>query len=206
MEKLPIAEIITLHSVENFRKYVYGEITLQQFRESKSGISVEKIFEDNKKIYKDSKALEVAKYFLSLCDESAGDLMSNLRLQKLIYYAQGFHLALFDAPLFHEPIEAWIHGPVVPDVYYVFEEFGSGAICDVTSFDSSSIKEEVRNLLDEVYSVYGQFSAWKLENMTREEVPWVNASKRSRADTSKRCNIISLDEMKIFFNTLVKKW
>jgi len=49
---------------------------------------------------------EVAKYFLSLTDEEAGDFFSNLKLQKLVYYAQGFHLALFDRPLFADNIEA----------------------------------------------------------------------------------------------------
>jgi uncharacterized phage-associated protein len=46
---------------------------------------------------------EVAKYFLAQADEDAGDLISNLKLQKLVYYAQGFHLALYDIPLFPEP-------------------------------------------------------------------------------------------------------
>lgn len=57
---------------------------------------------------------DVAKYFLAQQDETAGDLISNLKLQKLIYYAQGFHLAISDRPLFPEPIKAWIHGPAVP--------------------------------------------------------------------------------------------
>ena len=55
---------------------------------------------------------DVAKYFLALTDEDAGDLISNLKLQKLVYYAQGFHLALFDTPMFGEPIEAWTHVPL----------------------------------------------------------------------------------------------
>jgi uncharacterized phage-associated protein len=59
---------------------------------------------------------DVAKYFLSLTDEDAGDLISNLKLQKLVYYAQGFHLALYDELLFEETIEAWTHGPVIPEM------------------------------------------------------------------------------------------
>ena len=60
---------------------------------------------------------DAAKYFLAQVSEDAGDLISNLKLQKLLYYAQGFHLALYDQPLFPEAIEAWTHGPVVPDLY-----------------------------------------------------------------------------------------
>lgn len=46
---------------------------------------------------------DVAKYFLSLCnDEESGDLISNLKIQKLVYYAQGFSLAINNKPLFKE--------------------------------------------------------------------------------------------------------
>ena len=55
-------------------------------------------------------AHEIAKYFVSLVDEEAGDSISNLKLQKLLYYAQGFSLAFFDRPLFSESIKAWASG------------------------------------------------------------------------------------------------
>jgi uncharacterized phage-associated protein len=115
-------------------------------------------------------ANEVAGYFLAKCDEAAGDLISNLKLQKLLYYAQGFCLALTSKPLFHEPIEAWTHGPVVPAVYHRFKDyrdFGLPIPADIPQFDSGT-----QELLDEVYAVYGQFSAWKLRNMTHLESPW----------------------------------
>jgi uncharacterized phage-associated protein len=64
------------------------------------------------------KAQDVAEYFLTLVDDEAGDSLSNLKLQKLVYYAQGFHLALTEKPLFDEAIEAWEHGPVVPGLYH----------------------------------------------------------------------------------------
>ena len=117
---------------------------------------------------------EVAEYFLSLADEDAGDLISNLKLQKLVYYAQGFHLALFDEPLFEEPIEAWTHGPVVPDLYRAYKEYGSGGIPSPKEIDLAIYTDEQKELLDEVYTVYGQFSAWKLRNMTHEEAPWAS--------------------------------
>lgn len=115
---------------------------------------------------------DVAKYFLSLADEDAGDLISNLKLQKLVYYAQGFHLAIYDEPLFSEPIEAWTHGPVVPDLYHAYKEYGSGFIPIPKDLDDSIYSDKAKELLDDVYAVYGQFSAWKLRNMTHEEAPW----------------------------------
>ena len=119
---------------------------------------------------------DVAKYFLSLSDEDAGDLISNLKLQKLVYYAQGFHLALYDEPLFEESIEAWTHGPVVPALYHAYKDFGANAIPRPSDLDFSVYDDRTKELLDEVYQVYGQFSAWKLRNMTHDEPPWKTAN------------------------------
>ena len=66
-------------------------------------------------------AFNVADYFLVQQDEDAGDLISNMKLQKLLYYAQGYFLAIANEPLFHERIYAWTHGPVVPKVYHKYK-------------------------------------------------------------------------------------
>jgi uncharacterized phage-associated protein len=118
---------------------------------------------------------QIGDYFLAQQDEECGDLISNLKLQKLVYYAQGFHLAMHDGePLFSEKIEAWMHGPVAPDLYHAFKEHGSSAIPAPTEFDVASYSPEIRELLEEVYTVFGQFSGWKLRNMTHDEPPWKN--------------------------------
>jgi uncharacterized phage-associated protein len=120
---------------------------------------------------------DVAKYFLLQTDEEAGDTISNLKLQKLVYYAQGFHLAMHGTPLFNDQIQAWTHGPVTPALYHAYKECGSDAIAKPTEFDASGLTTEETELLDEVYSVYGQFSGWKLRNLTHEEAPWQDAYK-----------------------------
>src|SRR5260364_350033 len=71
---------------------------------------------------------DVANYFLTLVEEEVGDALSNLKLQKLVYYAQGFHLALFSRPLFENAIEAWTHGPVIPGLYHAYKQYGAGAL------------------------------------------------------------------------------
>lgn len=66
------------------------------------------------------KASDIAKklIFKAQNDEpNGGEKLTNLKLQKLLYYQQGFHLAVFGIPLFNEDVEAWMYGPVVPDVY-----------------------------------------------------------------------------------------
>lgn len=115
---------------------------------------------------------QIADYFLFKLDEECGDTISNLKLQKLVYYAQGYHLAIFDKPLFEETIEAWMHGPVVPDLYQKFKHNGSGAIPAINNIDFTVFDEDTQSLLDEVYSIYNQYSAWALRNMTHEEAPW----------------------------------
>lgn len=119
-------------------------------------------------------AKNVAEYFLKLVDEEAGDLMTNMKLQKLAYYAQGIYLALYNKPIFPEPIEAWVHGPVVPKLYQEYKPYGSGAIPAPQEISIDSYNSNEIDTLNEVYDVYGQFSAWVLSNMTHEEPPYKN--------------------------------
>lgn len=139
-------------------------------------------------------ARDVADYFLASVDEESGDNISNLKLQKLVYYAQGFHLAIHGEPLFDDPIVAWAHGPVVPSLYHAFKDHGAGAIPRPDDFTGSKYAPEVSELLDEVLEVYGQFSAWKLRDMTHDELPWKSVSPNE---------LISQDSLRDFFSTLV---
>jgi uncharacterized phage-associated protein len=135
----------------------------------------------------------VADYFLTLNDPE-GDLISNLKLQKLVYYAQGFHLAMFGKPFFEDDILAWEHGPVVEDLYHQFKEYGSKAIPTPKSFNSNVFSQKQKELLNDVNEVYGQFSAWKLRNMTHSERPWVE---------TKRNRVISKELMQEFFKDYI---
>ncbi|RJP26112.1 MAG: DUF4065 domain-containing protein [Candidatus Omnitrophota bacterium] len=137
-------------------------------------------------------ARDVANYFLLLVDEDCGDCMTNLKLQKLLYYAQGFHLAIFDTPLFDEPVKAWQHGPVVESLYYEYKQHRANSITPPEGFDISIFNEKQKDLLDEISQVYGQFSAWKLRNMTHEEPPWKNTPQGDE---------ISHESMKEYFKT-----
>lgn len=139
-------------------------------------------------------AHNVAKYFLALSNDDAGDLISNLKLQKLLYYAQGLYLAVNDVPLFADEIEAWTHGPVVPSVYHTYKDYASSAIPPPTDFTADGFTAQEIEILDEVWSVFGQFSAWKLRNMTHEEAPWKDAYEAG-------IKVISLDAMRKYFKT-----
>ncbi|MBR9882312.1 MAG: SocA family protein [Oceanospirillales bacterium] len=142
---------------------------------------------------------DVARCFLYLdAQQEDGEGISNLKLQKLAYYAQGFHLAIFDEPLFDNEIQAWAHGPVVPTLYHAYKESGRNPIhVDLDGFDPSSVfGEDEFELIQEVYEVFGQYSAWTLRNMTHEEAPWLNHEER--ADT------IPVSEMKEYFKKRIE--
>lgn len=116
----------------------------------------------------------IANYFLYLDQQHNGDGISNLKLQKLVYYAQGFYSAIFDRPLFTENIEAWTHGPVVSDLYQTYKNHGSSLIPANQEMEPPMIDNKSLELLNEVYDVFGQYSAWKLRDMTHEDKPWID--------------------------------
>ncbi|NQZ06205.1 MAG: SocA family protein [Algicola sp.] len=138
---------------------------------------------------------DIAKYFLYLDDTNEGDGISNLKLQKLVYYAQGFFSALFDKPLFDNPILAWRHGPVITELYHAYKQYGKNPIPLPADFDASSLTKDEKELIGEVSQEFGQFSAWKLRNMTHEETPWI--------DYEKEADTIPFDELTHYFKTRV---
>lgn len=131
------------------------------------------------------KAIDIARCFfykneLAKNSEGAED-MTLLKLLKLLYYAEGSSLALGKGSLFSENIEAWEHGPVVPAVWRSQEDPYN------LSFESEDIQKSLNNiseddkaLLNEVYDVFGQYSAWGLRNKTHEERPWIEATENGR--------------------------
>jgi uncharacterized phage-associated protein len=138
---------------------------------------------------------DVAKFFLTMSEPDEGDFITNLKLQKLCYYAQGFSLVVLDRQLFGESIEAWEHGPVVPPLYREYKTCGSNGIPMPTGFDAESVlSEEERDLLVDVWNAYGQFSAWKLRNMTHDESPWAKTP---------RNGVITHDALREFFRSRV---
>lgn len=143
------------------------------------------------------RAKDVAEFFVMKCienEEEAG--ISNSKLQKLLYYAKGFHQAIFDKALFPEKPYAWTHGPVIPDVYHEYKNYGAGSITHLQYDPSSKFDEEQLELLNEVWSVFGQFSAWKLRDMSHNEKPWL--------DHEEDASAIEDEELASYFKARVK--
>ncbi len=123
-------------------------------------------------------SIEVAKYFLRLAQAEADEPepITHLRLQKLLYYAQGWSLAFRGDPLFRGRLEAWQHGPVAPDAYQHFRGFGNQPIPWAPFVaDRTTMSEEDRALIESVWQSYKVYSAPKLRQMTHQEKPWLQA-------------------------------
>ncbi len=120
----------------------------------------------------------IAKWFLAynrkVMSDGDSEYISNLKLQKLLYYAQGTYYAIKDQLLFSEPIVAWRHGPVVETIYHEYKSNGSNGIVFEEEYDFSCVDSETEKILEDVYDTFGQYSAWKLRNMTHSETPWQN--------------------------------
>ncbi|WP_321378428.1 Panacea domain-containing protein [Trichococcus shcherbakoviae] len=108
--------------------------------------------------------------------------VSPKKLQKLVYYAYSWAMVLLTeteeelVKIFDEPIEAWVHGPVVANLYEEFKTYGYRDIekaeeCQV-DFD-----EELLDVLEQVWNIYGGFTGNQLEQLTHNETPWIEARK-----------------------------
>jgi len=138
----------------------------------------------------------VANYFMSLSEPDLGDAMTHLKLQKLVYYSQGVYIALKDTRLFSEKIYHWKHGPVVKELYDLLKHHAANPVSPIQGDDAKTevLSSYQKEILNDVYDVYGQFSAWKLRNMTHNESPWL----RTQDDEE-----ITFDLLKEYFKTQI---
>jgi uncharacterized phage-associated protein len=127
-------------------------------------------------------AAPVAKYFLAKAMEY-GDLITNLKMQKLVYYAYAAALVCLNEHLFESRIEAWSNGPVVPLLYGELKQFGGSPINasflgdqDIEDLKEAFTEEQLQ-LLDKVFARYGSLSAFELVVLTHSEDPWLEARK-----------------------------
>lgn len=129
------------------------------------------------------KALDIAKYFLGL---GAGDTVpiSHMKLQKLIYIANGINIAKYSngtdiAPLIEEEVEAWPYGPVVRVVYNEYKRFGNNPI--VVSPDFPELNEDSIGSIIDAWGIGKDIGAIKLSNWTHlPDSPWTKARKEGK--------------------------
>jgi uncharacterized phage-associated protein len=141
--------------------------------------------------------LHIANKIIAHTDIEHGELISNLKLQKLLYYMQGYFIAVFGEPLFENEIEAWQYGPVVRDMYNHFKGNGASSISLDETATIAELNKSEESLFDEVLNEYSQYSAIKLMNMTHEELPWVKTFSEDPQGN------ISVDLLTVYFKTQI---
>lgn len=142
-----------------------------------------------------------------------GDTVSHKKLQKLLFYVEAWHLVNFGKPILDEDFQAWVHGPVIPELYQKLKDFGFNDLKVVNEEDKTVDKqiEEIiakngldGNTLEFIYSVldnYGSLTSFDLELLTHSEKPWIEA--RGNCAPHERCaNIIPKDKMQAFYSQL----
>ena len=110
-------------------------------------------------------AKTVANYLLYIMGDAFDDL-TNMKINKLLYFAQGHYLGKYGKPLFEDRIEAWEHGPVVPAVYSAYKEYGDRPIKGCDAGKAAGMPAEAEEVLYGVARQYGRFTASALRNMT----------------------------------------
>ncbi|KKL92558.1 hypothetical protein LCGC14_1883470 [marine sediment metagenome] len=145
----------------------------------------------------DYTCFDIANYFLNLANET-GTYLSNLKLQKLVYYAQAWYLANHDKSLFDEDFEAWVHGPVIYDLWKKYKEFSYNPIFG--DVEKPKIDKKTWNFLGLVTDSYFSEDAYTLELMTHKEDPWILA--RNGIAPDEPCSsIITKESMKTYFRS-----
>ena len=142
-----------------------------------------------------------------VCDVAAYILrksgpMTAMKLQKLCYYAYGYHLAWEDRRLFPERFEAWANGPVCRDLYREHRGRFNLASGEIPG-DPTALDRGERESVDLVLDAYADFSAHQLSVMTHNEKPWVAARRRSTVGPLERSTAqLRDDDIVEYFDTL----
>ena len=159
---------------------------------------------------KERSTFACANYIIENLHKKNIDDLTNLKLQKLLYFAYGVHLSLFNEKLFEDEIQAWKHGPVVPSVYHEFKDCGKNPIMsnslarividfsdelEVPRIDKEKQENKAKSLFIS-YATYGEKNAWELVEMLHngEEAAW-----KKHYDENKRGKVIPDEDILVEF-------
>lgn len=156
----------------------------------------------------------IANLWILLCNENE-TAISPLKLQKLLYYTQAWHWVYFDsADIFTELPQAWVNGPVYPDIYERFKAIG---IYDKLTISNTKIEKSLTDCIQDVnldteqqqffyalYKHYGLMSNNKLVFLTHSEAPWCVA-REGLSPFEPSQNIITKDIIEGYYSERLKR-
>lgn len=133
-------------------------------------------------------ALDAAKYLAFAYNEQYEEVITEMKLHKLLYFAQREALIMDDRPLFTDVFEGWRFGPVIPTIRYQFE-----IICSSPKPRLDAFSETV---LDETLRRYGSKDPWSLSRLSHGEYSW-QQSRKGISEYQNSNNDISIDDIRI---------
>lgn len=139
----------------------------------------------------------LAKYIVDAYEKYTNDEFngSELRLHKLMYFAQREALAVDGEPLFDGDFEGWVYGPVLPELRFYFNDFEAGEGID------EEIDDRTRYIVANVLDQYAKFAAWTLRDMSHEEYSW-KKSREGLAGNDHGNKIIPIEDIMVDANSV----
>lgn len=118
--------------------------------------------------------LEIAKYFIFKGKNSEKYRVTNMKLHKLLYFSQGFHLAIENKPIFFEEIYMYEHGPLIKSVHAKYRKYTYHTIPEECN-DEFSFNQDTREFLDDVWNLFKLYTSKVLEEIITNDEPWKRA-------------------------------
>ena len=135
------------------------------------------------------KILDVANYIFNEYKKMSGEAIDEMKLHKLLYFAQRESFAITNAPLFTGDFEGWKYGPVSPDIRLAYTKDG-------IIVQNSDLSDESKYIINNVILEYGIYTSWKLSEISHKEISWINSRKglRPEENGSKKLQLSDIQE------------
>lgn len=143
---------------------------------------------------------DIAKYIISKLE------ITPLALQKTLYFIQGFSIAFNNNFIYKDVPEAWVHGPVYPEIYHKYKVFDYNPIENEYNLNETVILEiKDKQLIDSVLKYLSLYNGTILEKITHMESPWINARNGLKSNENSN-EQIKLDDIKDYFTKVKNKY
>ncbi len=212
---------------QTFSRYCDGDVPTKQYSEILQKIYdepkyYEQILEGNKEnlkteaSYKKSKKAVATLYDRERYDNTKIDLaikfllnqcedITPLALQKALYYIQGFYFAFYKTYLFPEECQAWMHGPVYPDIYFRYKDYKFDPIDCNDEIDDAILSSSEKAIFEGVVKHICCYSGKVLEKFTHSETPWL-LTRGELPETEPSDRVISREKIGKYFDSVKEKY
>lgn len=133
--------------------------------------------------------------------------VTQMKVQKLVYIAHGWHLGITCQPLISSDIQAWKFGPVIEDLYHILKWYGNNSITEPITSSSKKLDENllVKEFLDTIWETYGKYDAMFLSDLTHQDgTPWDDVAKKSNYRLPKG-EVINEDLIREYYQNMSQK-